>query len=518
MASRSISPGGALLRASRVFSIPPPLPAPVGDMSSTGSFNSDTATLPYPTHLSITTPQSSLLKGDWGLKRPLPLRSTTKSSTPVMRIKKIDTFEHITEFGSASDHTMSLKKWHEMGIPLTTPRKYVESVIDDIQSHRSVFEDEIDYTSSGGANDAAKADTRWKFGGPWLAGQTNGEFNEYMQKEVRRRKDEFQEFLREECGKELKKEARVQQRAALADGESPEPAPETRGDTRSSTTRLVVTDEQLKVYIKSLRQDWTELYAKIRTFLDLPPAPSSENDSATVEHLHQMFNQTQSHSKDKNVSMSPYKQSGPPKTHPSAGLAYSRTASTMYNHPVFGPQATKPPVEARVIKPKGTGPTAMLGVGGFVVDTPKNSYEFSSRGDPRQKGKKPRIPTINVDLSKSGGVKAYVQPQSASIDPKGRVALRIDVADTEAVAVKEGRTAEISLPAPRQSSSVSPSGASRMLVRDDARGSSSGYGLDLGKSDSQFCLMKPPWERGQELHVVIPQQVVVTLCNQFLQF
>src|SRR5271167_5280501 len=121
MASRSVSPGGALLRASRLFSVPPPLPRPAGDLSSTAIFNSDTATLPHPIHLSITTPQSSLARGDWGFKRPLPLRSTTKSSTPVIRVDAIDTFEHITEFASAADHSLSLQKWQEMGVPLSTP-------------------------------------------------------------------------------------------------------------------------------------------------------------------------------------------------------------------------------------------------------------------------------------------------------------------------------------------------------------------------------------------------------------
>jgi hypothetical protein len=162
MASRSVSPGGALLRASRVFSMPPPLPRPAGEMTANGSYNSESATLPHPIHMSITTPQSSLLKGDWGLKRPLPLRSTTKSSTPVIRVEKMDTFEHITEYGSAADHTLSLRKWHEMGIPLTTPQLRRQSTMYDYDqgtSNQSVFEDAIDFTAD--ANDATNPDARW---------------------------------------------------------------------------------------------------------------------------------------------------------------------------------------------------------------------------------------------------------------------------------------------------------------------------------------------------------------------
>src|ERR1700710_1203320 len=121
MASRGVSPGGALLRASRIFSIPPPLPRPASDLSSIAIFNSETATLPHPIHLTITTPQTSLARGDWGFKRPLPLRSTTRTSTPLIRVHSIDTYEHITEFGSASDHAINLQKWQEMGVPLTIP-------------------------------------------------------------------------------------------------------------------------------------------------------------------------------------------------------------------------------------------------------------------------------------------------------------------------------------------------------------------------------------------------------------
>src|SRR5690554_1357851 len=111
MSTRSVSPGGALLRASRMFSVPAPLQRPVSELASTVTFNSDSATLPHPTQLSISTPPSSLSKGDWGFKRNLPLRSTTKTSTPVIRISAVDTYEHITEFGSAADHTLTLRKW-----------------------------------------------------------------------------------------------------------------------------------------------------------------------------------------------------------------------------------------------------------------------------------------------------------------------------------------------------------------------------------------------------------------------
>ncbi|TVY25462.1 hypothetical protein LHYA1_G005735 [Lachnellula hyalina] len=462
MASRSVSPGGALLRASRVFSIPAPLQRSAVEMSSTGGYTSDTSTLPHPIHMSITTPQSSLAKGDWGLKRPLPLRSTTKSSTPVLRIQKMDTFEHITEFGSAADHTLSLQKFLEMGIPLTTPQ-LKESTQSHLDSRaRSVFEDAIDTTGTGEGTGSTEIDARWKFSGPWLAGQTQGEFNEYVQKEVRRRKQGFHEYLRGACSVALAKERREQR--ASSEG----------ADELELNPQAEVTDEQLKDYVKSLRQDWTELYRHIRTFLDLPPASSV---NAPTEIFNAMFeNISTSLEKDSTVSTSPYRDSGPPKTHPSAGLAYSRTNSTLFNHPVFGPQSSKSPVQARIISPKGAlhGSTN-LGVGGFVTGTPFNDESFrvsSTRGRGRGAMPAPMVPgLVNIEPDKVGGSKVYVQPKSATVNPQGSVILRVVSAETGAVDVKEGNTDHYKHPPPPALSTgvrVSPRGLSRTLRRDGA--------------------------------------------------
>src|SRR5690348_438613 len=111
MAAR-VSPTANLLRKSRLFSLPPSLSPPAPTATSSRVSESETATLPYPIRAAIETPSSSLANGDWGLKRPLPSKSTTgSSSTPVVRVNKLDTFEHITDFESAADHTVTLKKW-----------------------------------------------------------------------------------------------------------------------------------------------------------------------------------------------------------------------------------------------------------------------------------------------------------------------------------------------------------------------------------------------------------------------
>ncbi|KAH7361305.1 mitochondrial ribosomal protein MRP51 [Pyrenochaeta sp. MPI-SDFR-AT-0127] len=118
---QSLSPTANLLRNSRLFSLPNPLPRPpVSETFGAGiSKASDSATLPYPTHQAITTTKSSLARGDWGLKRPLPSRShLVQVSDPVLRINQLDTIEHVTDFDSAADHVRTRQKWEEMSVPM----------------------------------------------------------------------------------------------------------------------------------------------------------------------------------------------------------------------------------------------------------------------------------------------------------------------------------------------------------------------------------------------------------------
>ncbi|CZT00034.1 hypothetical protein WAI453_003378 [Rhynchosporium graminicola] len=479
MASRGTSPGGALLRASRVFSIPPPLPRPIGDLSAKAVFVSNTATLPHPIHQSITTPQASLATGDWGFKRPLPLRSTTKTSTPVIRVEAIDTFEHITEFNSSADHSISLRKWQEMGMPLSTP-------LPDKGSFRagemkSVFDSELD-SISGLENDATGLeDTRWKFKGPWLAGQTEGDFNTFLTYEVRKRKMEFQKYLKTACAKRLTIEARQN-----AEGEMPAMVEESE-----------ITEAQFTEFVRGLRNTRAELYRHIRDFLDLPPAPVKQY-SLAVDDLMQNYNQDKTKSDlALPVSNSPYADTGPPKTHPSAGLAYGLTSAHTYNHPVWGPQKHQPPILSRIIKPKNTATGTFgvaLGVAGFVTNLPtSDSFTFGSSRYNKSKSRE-LSGQMYVDPTKVGGSKMWVHPTSARIDPKGRVILSVMTGDSQAVAVHEGTTDEIPLATtPRLGSrtfgSPPPTFDSLGANRDSGRGyglypSGSGSSRDTPRRDS----------------------------------
>ncbi|KAK4125900.1 hypothetical protein N657DRAFT_642649 [Parathielavia appendiculata] len=414
MASRSVSPGGALLRASRMFSLPNPIPPPVTDSSSGAtSFSSNTATLDFPTHQVITTLSSARKQGDWGLKRPLPLKSTTRSTHPMLRVKAIDTIEQITDYTSATDHGMTLRKFQELGMPLTARRPAGGDTGDNSKGkqtatmnlpQKSVFEDELDVTDMHPDKRAKAIDNRWRFNGPWLAGMTEGKFQKWLEKEVRPRRPEFREFLRKKIAGELR---------AAAANEALDKGTEAPGPVGPSS----VTEDQLIDYLRKLRHNNQALYDLVGQFLDLapliPPNISQLDLPAGFSNIEwrQMRN--------------PYAEGGPPVTHPSAGISYLRTSMYMDNHPIYGPQKQHPSVVARIVKPRrqAQASPAKLGVAGFIVNTPLGDTKFNSKNNDL---------FDKIDPSVVGGPKVWVQPKRASVDANGRVVLTVDDAPAEA--------------------------------------------------------------------------------------
>ena len=301
-------------------------------------------------------------------------------------------------------------------------------------SGKSVFEDAIDTIAPADGTNLGKDDVRWKFSGPWLAGMTEGDFNAWVLKEVRKRKTDFRDFLRTACATETSQSRR---RRAVEDGEDVE--------ALQPLNASDITDEQLTEYINTIRRDRTKLHKHIRSFLDLPPSPSFKptEDSLDYSSPEAMFWVDALGGASQASSDSPYAETGPPKTHPSAGLSYSRTASHTFNHPLYGPQKYPPPVQARVVMPKGarTGAfTPILGVGGFAVSVPAGVDSFKS--NPRNDGTDiPGLRQVEPDVV--GGSKTWVHAKHARIDPKGRVILNVTRADPEAIAVKEGRVGDI---------------------------------------------------------------------------
>ena len=346
-------------------------------------------------HASIETTQSSLARGDWGLKRPLPLQSTIATTTPVIRIEAIDSIDHITDFHSAADHSMTLRKWQEMSIQL--------SVMSPKEPHSwaslgSVFEEDLNRSKTNTQGRAQSSQGKqWKYKGPWLAGKTKGGFEDYLSKEIKQRRPEFRSFLREKLHEKLIAKSRS---TAMDKGVALLSIPND------------ISEEDFRAEFVKLRHNTTQLFQWIWQFLDLPGFPP----------------QQESHLSD----YGPDTEQDPPSTHLSAGLSYLQTASHIYNHPILGPMSSGPPVLGRIVQyasPTSTNKNTrvLIGVGGVVAEEAK-SRDFH---DPKS------LQWSNFDPDLEAGPKGWVQIRRANIDPHGRINLEVDKADEISVAVWE---------------------------------------------------------------------------------
>lgn len=318
---------------------------------------------------------------------------------------------------------------------------------------KGVFEEGVDVTSR--SSNRAMDEQRWKFEGPWLAGQTEGEFNQYIAQQVRKRRPEFRKFLR------ANKAAEDNKKAQLKASETGEEAP-------AALTANDITDDQLRLYIKSLRHNTLSLFRLIRQFLDLPPAPSArfEMSQGMLDYIGGLDQGAQKPlyidaTQEKHKSNSPYADSGPLKTHPSAGLSYLRSKNHLYNHPVYGPQDQPPPVTARVVAPKNAGGFggAKLGVAGFVANVPQGSTSFGTMKSHDRRTNQQTDPIkglLNVDPDAYGGAKVELQVESARIDRNGRVLLDVKEASMGSIAVKKGTVDELLRQLPRTNPRIPP--------------------------------------------------------------
>ncbi|KYG49748.1 hypothetical protein M433DRAFT_261570 [Acidomyces richmondensis BFW] len=456
MSKAASSPTARILQNSRLFSLPRPLPQPSIELTIGGGLSrkSDTATLPYPTHQAIATPPSSHYRGDWGLKRALPARAT-KSSTPHIRVSAQDTPEHITDFGSAADHTQTEAKWREMAIPILT--KQTKEYHRSSNAPVSAFDETLDNTTRRPGNQP-----RWKFDGPWIAGMQNGDFERFLRNLLttrtadgtkgingRSRMEEWRSFLTRHITQVRLADRRRQAQQA---GETLSPK-----DIAKLETQLRPSDEDFRLFEKRLRDQFlsdglsSELAELISTFLDLPgigtnsaganPLMSSVQTPQLRRILGRVVNDLEA---------------GPPSTHASAGLSYLRTNAIMENHPIYGPQMHRAPFLARVLRPRnsqaqGKDHQATLGVAGIVTRDPVSAtFNTQSRlrsagvvHDPSKKQYDPDEMTAQLDEDLRGGNKLWVHPNFATIDETGHIRLEVTRADREATAVKIGAVEEL---------------------------------------------------------------------------
>lgn len=441
MSSKRFGPTANLLRSSRLFSLPPPLPRPAQDLLGHVQSNkmSDTATLPHPIQQAIVTTPSGLARGDWGLKRQLPLKSTTNTSTPLFRINAVDTREHITDYDSASDLTLTLKKVQELRLPVTDIAPRAKRIKDN---RISTFEPDMDNTDpeaklakakwiktdekKDGKKEETEATTRWKFKGPWVAGMTQGDFDVWVTKELKKRKPEFMAFLREQRVQQLGKERRTAARTA--------------GTDLTAAESNMISEQEMAEYLRALRQDYnlaSELAGHITKFLDLPSLPSPPGGGSKL------------------LAQYDATEKPPPSTHPSAGLTYVRSDAFLNNHPIFGPQARHDPVEARILagsRTQGfnTSFQGKVGVAGLVAQPPPDSGRIrsipeSKELDEMRDGPDRRQATIDekgtsIGLGTPGGNRIWVEPTVLSVDARGRTQLKTANPNHAAVNVKLGKT------------------------------------------------------------------------------
>ncbi|KAJ0117841.1 hypothetical protein J7T55_014290 [Diaporthe amygdali] len=477
-ASRTMSPGGSLLRASRMFSLPQAIPPPPGDFQAATSYNSDTATQAYPTLQTVTAPENFRQRGDWGFKRNFPMRSTARTSTPYLRIKQVDSIEHVTDFASAADHALTLEKWQEMNIAISLPHTIPQSATSTLRSMevnaKSVFESKYDFTAIDEKKISESGQMRWKYKGPWLAKLTEGEFQKYIQKHVRPRKTEFRQFLREQLAAKLTQDAKLR-------------ASEEGGQEEAVRVQEVqpgdITEDQLTAFLRELRQDRQSLFDLVGKFLDLAPIEPPQTPNY-LENL--MVGQARTLDRD-----NPYALHGPPVTHPSAGLSYLRTTSYMDNHPAYGPLKYHPPVKGRVFLSStdatSFGKSGNLGIGGFVVGSKGSNTEYRS-SDRR------------LDPTVKGGQKLWAHIFSAQLTSQGRVMLGAE--EVQGGATNESRMVQEEMVGKKQvfhkeaedstQDFMLPMRGPRSAARLDRRGryvdpkitpgSGEKYGIKLGRS------------------------------------
>lgn len=321
----------------------------------------------------------------------------------MLRIKAIDTVEQITDFTSATDHGITLRKFQELGVPVTARRPADSTQVGSASTiklpQKSVFESDIDVTDIRPEKRAQAIDRRWKFTGPWLAGMTQGDFDKWLVKEVRPRRHAFRKFLKTKIARDMHVAA---MHKAVDNGEHPPDA--IKPDS--------VTEDQFTDYLRVLRHNNQALYDMVGQFLDLAPLQPPTLDPSMLDSL------PPGTKVELREPSNPYAEHGPPVTHPSAGLSYLRTSMYMENHPIYGPQKDHAAVLARVLSPRrpAQAKPAKLGVAGFVADTPHGDTLSNSMSS-----------TVldRVDPSVEGGGKIWMRVQRASVDSKGHITVAL---------------------------------------------------------------------------------------------
>ena len=306
-----------------------------------------------------------------------------------------------------------------MDIPIVKPYTALHTVhqankLVAARGPASIWEEENDSKTAMSSGKPNQKKPRWKFDGPWLDGMSRGDFNTYLERNLKKRRHEFRQFLRERI---IKAKATVLKRNALGDGID-----------LNLKTPITLSDTEFRSQIVRLRHEGKTLGSLAWKFLDLPgAAPQLSPES--------LYSPGPIKTPSSSASNREMPNDGPPTTHPSAGLSYQRLGAHVPNHPIFGPIQKPAPIEGRVTRyaantaPSPSTKLTTIGVGG-VVTTNFASTIFGSDG-----------PEVAKD-DDTGGAKVWVHPKWASIDAGGRINLHVEKVAEETLALWEGRIRE----------------------------------------------------------------------------
>lgn len=335
------------------------------------------------------------------MKRELPMARLKKQIQPLIALTRLDAYEKVTEFRSVGGYYGTLRKWQAMDVPMMRragPNKAQSATTTSTDAIESVFEKKFDTLASPDAH----RDDRWRFKGPWVGAQPESEFLTFLERDVRNKRAGFQEYMRAQCAAAINKKAKAEMFS--------------RGvvDEAKVVTASDVTDEQFDDFMRQMRADRRDLFNYIRTYFDLPPRnPQHDGDLMKAMDGQGALSNFLS-AVPRELSNSPYASNGPPKTHPSAGMYYTRTPAVTPNHFLHGPLKDPLPVLARVM-PTQRSKRRLLGVAGFIVAA-DTVADFDPLGKSRY---------LKQFERQHGGEKSWVTTSSADVQPDGKIMLRL---------------------------------------------------------------------------------------------
>jgi Mitochondrial ribosomal protein subunit len=456
---------------------------------------SDTATLPYPTQQVIATPNFNRKRGDWGLKRPLPLKSTVNSSG--VQINELDTHDQITDFAPASNYEKALAKLQELNLNITRPG--VKKETRRFESPRpSAFEPGFDHTSQVADKSKTQDEDlsgyglskRWTRRGPNLKDMCDSEFQEYLENKVRQRGDEFMAILRKTAAREFVVkmshksqhdmlevdklfylwlsnlsdqglQAFVQYRTTDSSSSSLDlsaekfptfksylddyinttgriPAVHQSQRTESQGEVQEGTQDEAITHGSQLEHKVAEKWDKYWQFFLANFRNNSGTDSTTRKAIVE-FLDLPSSAMATEMSMNSQPQTDFT-THPSAGLSYHRTHAVLDNHPIYGPLKASIPRQGRVLLGRGSP------VGGSYRNNQKSGENRVGLAGVAVGVADFGASTIQNPITGNaakGGEKRWLVVSQAEIEPKGRLCVTVRRANDAAIAVATDEMFEV---------------------------------------------------------------------------